>query len=71
VIIYEVYKDSSDEYNQDYDSFGYFSNEARAIRELKAVLKRVRKLTDEELEYIDPYNYGDYGVQKIKVNTEE
>ncbi|MCI0767439.1 hypothetical protein KFD70_21945 [Bacillus pfraonensis] len=71
--IYEVYKDFSDEYNQDYESFGHFLNKDKAVEKFGLVLKERESLSDEEIKdakrdcSYDVYYVGFYGVKEIDV----
>jgi hypothetical protein len=74
--IYEVYKDFSDQFYQDYESLGYFHNKKRALKQLNDVLKEKENITDDEaissVDEIYEVDYvGCYGIQLIQVNTEE
>lgn len=47
--IHEVYKDFSDEFRQDRESFGYFLKKDKAIEKLGDILVERESLSDEEI----------------------
>jgi hypothetical protein len=68
--IYELYRDDSDKYHQNYDTFGYYTNKEVARRDMLKLVKDEFNLKEDELGYIK-YEYSCYGIKQIKVNTEQ
>jgi hypothetical protein len=74
MIIYEAFRDFSDEYEQDYASYGYYLDKKKALERVKqAIQDEEDEINEEEMKNLeqgrmyDVYCVGVYGVKKIEV----